>query len=127
MYEKYRSRVRCYPPRYSGNSNAGEAVSHDIEEQLAAIGADVRYCAVQSTLVSGPFKRLNSVWFMHEKSQEFGVSVVYFLLDVEFMNKVFKSMAKVYFNTAYRRIKKSFYDRAQLLYDADKAADKVVT
>jgi coenzyme Q-binding protein COQ10 len=87
--ESYTSRVVLMPPNEKGN------------------------CAIDVTMVKGPFEYLTNNWKFTEVA---GGTKVDFVLDFKFRSKILDKLMGAFFTRATQKMVGAFKDRAQVLY-----------
>lgn len=70
---------------------------------------------IETSYLTGPFKRMDSVWRFRDVA---GGCEVSFETDFEFRNRLLQAAAGVFFHEAMRQVVRAFERRAQALYGA---------
>lgn len=79
-----------------------------------------RPAAIRIEYINGPLKFLNNEWDFRDDGQ--GGCTIDFLVDFEFRNRLFETMAGSFFHEAFRRMVKAFEKRADEIYGSNSSS-----
>ena len=76
--------------------------------------------AIRIDYINGPLKFLNNEWDFRDTPD--GGCTIDFLVDFEFRNRLFETMAGSFFHEAFRRMVHAFEKRAEAIYGSNSSS-----